>query len=93
MDRVELGRTGIEVTRLGLGCWQFSGNQGLATYFRPLEQASMTDIVEVSLRAGINWFDTAEIYGWGKSEKALSAALRKRLATASRSLARRAPAL
>jgi len=76
MDRVELGRTGIEVTRLGLGCWQFSGNQGLGTFWRPLEQPSMTDIVDASLRAGINWFDTAEIYGWGKSEKALSSALR-----------------
>src|SRR5450759_1721490 len=72
-----LGRTGIMVTPIGLGCWQFSKQNNMAGKFWPtLEDTLIERIVSLSIEGGINWFDTAEVYGGGESEKALSKALK-----------------
>jgi len=72
-----LGRTDIMVTPIGLGCWQFSKQNNMAGRFWPtLEDSMIERIVSLSIEGGINWFDTAEIYGGGVSEKALSKALK-----------------
>jgi|WetSurSiteA1Bulk_404760.scaffolds.fasta_scaffold00063_4 aryl-alcohol dehydrogenase-like predicted oxidoreductase len=71
-----LGRNGILVTPVGLGCWQFSKQNNLAGKFWPnLDDDLINRIVSLSLEGGINWFDTAEVYGMGASEEALSRAL------------------
>jgi aryl-alcohol dehydrogenase-like predicted oxidoreductase len=71
-----LGRTGIEITPIGLGCWQFSKQKNMAGKFWPtLDDDLINKVVALSLEGGINWFDTAEIYGNGVSERALSKAL------------------
>ena len=73
-----LGSTGLRVSPIGLGCWQFSDGRGLAgRYWPSLPQQTVRDIVRVSLAAGITWFDTAEVYGKGASETALATALRE----------------
>jgi len=72
-----LGRTEIMVTPIGLGCWQFSKQNNMAGKFWPtLEDSMIEKIVSLSIEGGINWFDTAEIYGGGESERALSKALK-----------------
>jgi aryl-alcohol dehydrogenase-like predicted oxidoreductase len=72
-----LGRTEILITPIGLGCWQFSKQKNMAGKFWPaLEDKTIEQIVSLSIDGGINWFDTAEIYGSGESERALSKALR-----------------
>jgi len=78
MDREmrKLGQTEIPITPIGLGCWQFSNGSGIVgNYWENLVQQTMTNIVDESLKLGINWFDTAEIYGRGNSELALAQAL------------------
>ncbi len=73
-----LGRSDLHVTPIGLGCWQFSKRNNMAGKFWPaLDDSVILSIVKKSLEGGINWFDTAEVYGNGASEKALSAALTK----------------
>ena len=73
----KLGRSDIEVTPIGLGCWQFSEARGMAGRFWPALSTEETNaIVEAALAGGINWFDTAEAYGGGRSEAALARALR-----------------
>jgi aryl-alcohol dehydrogenase-like predicted oxidoreductase len=72
-----LGRTEIMLTPIGLGCWQFSKQNNMAGKFWPtLEDSMIEKIVSLSIEGGINWFDTAEIYGGGVSERALSKALK-----------------
>lgn len=64
------------VSPVGLGCVQFSRGKGLSgLLWPPLTARDIREIVRVSVEGGINWFDTAELYGWGESEKALSRSL------------------
>ncbi len=71
-----LGKSGLMITPVGLGCWQFSKQGNLAGKFWPsLPDETIREIVNISLDGGINWFDTAEVYGQGASEKALARAL------------------
>jgi aryl-alcohol dehydrogenase-like predicted oxidoreductase len=71
-----LGRSPLRITALGLGCWQLSEGHGIAGAFWPaLPRETADGIVAASLAAGINWFDTAEMYGDGRSETALARAL------------------
>jgi aryl-alcohol dehydrogenase-like predicted oxidoreductase len=75
--RRRLGRTDIEITPVGLGCWQFSAGKGLAgKYWEAIPQSAVDLVVEASIAGGVNWFDTAEVYGNGASERALAAALK-----------------
>jgi len=74
----KLGNSDLLVSPIGLGGWQFSKRKGLSgKYWGLLEDSEIVKIVRASLNGGVNWFDTAEVYGWGESEKALSKALEK----------------
>lgn len=64
------------LTPIGQGCWQFSQRKNLAGKFWPfLEDEVIRAIVKKSFEGGINWFDTAEMYGGGQSEKMLAQSL------------------
>ncbi len=69
MEYTNLGKTGLKVSRVGLGAWQFSESWGLVEY----EKAK--SIVHRALELGINFFDTAMVYGRGLSENILGKAL------------------
>jgi len=77
IDKRSLGKTGIQVTPIGLGVMDFSGGGGLIGRAFPLiPQEEKTAIVKAALDGGINWFDTAELYGAGVSERSLATALK-----------------
>ena len=72
-----LGQTDIEITPIGLGTLQFAGGLGFFRFVhRKLSTETMTGIVKAAIDGGINWFDTAEIYGKGRSERYLANALK-----------------
>ncbi len=72
-----LGQTGMQITPIGLGVMQFSGGSGIfGMVFPDLSQDEMNAIIKAALDGGINWFDTAEMYGRGNSERGLAAALK-----------------
>ena len=71
-----LGQTDIRITPIGLGTWQFSQNTiASAGNWAVLDQNAVNAIVQAALDGGVSWFDTAEIYGFGRSERALARAL------------------
>lgn len=73
----ELGKTGLMVSPIGLGMMEFSGGGGLlGRMFPVIQQEDKNAIVKAALDGGINWFDTAEIYGGGVSERSLADALK-----------------
>jgi aryl-alcohol dehydrogenase-like predicted oxidoreductase len=79
MDTRMLGRTDLEVSPIGLGCWQFSqGKNMTGRMWSVLDQGTMDAVVAAALDGGVTWFDTAQAYGNGASERALAAALQHR---------------
>ncbi|GGH82589.1 aryl-alcohol dehydrogenase-like predicted oxidoreductase [Pullulanibacillus pueri] len=78
MQKRRLGQTEFEISPIGLGCIQFSQGSGfVGKFYSPMDQKTMNQVVKAAFNGGINWFDTAEKYGNGKSEEALSTALKQ----------------
>jgi aryl-alcohol dehydrogenase-like predicted oxidoreductase len=72
-----LGKTNIQITPIGLGMMEFSGGGGLMGFAFPvIAQEEKNATVQAALDGGINWFDSAELYGNGVSEASLATALK-----------------
>jgi aryl-alcohol dehydrogenase-like predicted oxidoreductase len=72
-----LGKTDIFVSPIGLGVMEFAGGGGLIGHVFPvIPQEEKNAIIKAALDCGINWFDTAEAYGAGVSERSLAIALK-----------------
>jgi aryl-alcohol dehydrogenase-like predicted oxidoreductase len=72
-----LGKTDILVSPIGLGVMEFAGGGGLIGHVFPvIPQEEKNAIIKAALDCGINWFDTAEAYGAGVSERSLAIALK-----------------
>jgi aryl-alcohol dehydrogenase-like predicted oxidoreductase len=69
MKTVTLGATGLEVTPLAYGTWQFGGDWG------PVNEQAAIEAIQHARSLGINFFDTAQAYGFGRSERLLGQAL------------------
>jgi len=80
IPRVRLGRTGLEVTRIGLGGFPFGGVNKARNWnpFTPEGRVVAIRTVHAALDAGINYIDTAPSYGDGNSESIIGEALRGR---------------
>lgn len=75
MQYIQLGKTGLIVSRLGFGAMTFTqGNQDLGTVYKVGEQLAH-QLVGRALDAGVNFFDTADAYAGGESEILLGKAL------------------
>jgi len=68
-----LGKTGIEITKIGLGLWAIGDDE-----WGPTDDAESLDLISAALDMGINFFDTADVYGAGHSEKLLGKAMQGR---------------
>ncbi len=75
MDYVNLGRTGLKVSRLCLGCMTY-GEPDRGTHEWTLPEAESKPFIARALDAGITFFDTANVYSAGSSEEILGRALR-----------------
>jgi len=71
-----LGRSGLIVSELCLGTMTFGGDEGIWGRIGQLQQEEADGLVKAALDAGINFFDTANIYAEGRSERILGQALR-----------------
>lgn len=72
MDYIKLGKTDMKVSRIGLGVWQFDEYA-----WGPMDYERARAIVAKAYELGINFFDTAAVYGRGRSEEFLGRAVRE----------------
>ena len=75
-DQVELGATGVRVTRLGLGGVALSGAPPATDPEDNTSETEAAQLIRRSLDLGVNYFDTAPMYGVGQSERRYGQALR-----------------
>jgi aryl-alcohol dehydrogenase-like predicted oxidoreductase len=69
-----LGRTGLEITRVGFGAWAIGGG-GWEFGWGPQADNESIAAIHRALQLGINWIDTAAAYGFGRSERIVGRAL------------------
>ena len=69
MEYRSFGKTDLKVSAIGFGCWEVGG-----TYGR-IDRGQFDRAVHQAIDSGITFFDTAEAYGMGVSERALAKAL------------------
>ena len=74
MRTVELGRTGMQITRVGLGAWAIGGAGWWHAWGTQDDEESIATIRH-AFALGINWVDTAPIYGLGHSEDVVGRAI------------------
>lgn len=72
MQQRELGSTGYDVTEIGLGTWEVGGDWG------DVSESEGKQAIETALDAGIDFLDTADVYGDGRSEQIIADVLEER---------------
>jgi aryl-alcohol dehydrogenase-like predicted oxidoreductase len=70
-----LGRTGMSITRVGVGAWAIGGG-GWASAWGDQDDGESIAAIRHAVACGINWIDTAAVYGLGHSEEVVAAALK-----------------
>jgi aryl-alcohol dehydrogenase-like predicted oxidoreductase len=66
MNFRKLGKSGFKVSEIGLGCWQLGGD------FGPVTDEQAHEILQAADQAGIQFWDTADVYGGGASESRIA---------------------
>ncbi len=74
MDYRTLGNSDLRVSRLAFGCWGITSD----FHWGERDEQASVDAIEAALDAGVNFFDTAEVYGDGRSEELLGQVLSRR---------------
>jgi aryl-alcohol dehydrogenase-like predicted oxidoreductase len=74
LPTTRLGRTDMELTRVGFGAWAIGGG-GWAFGWGAQDDAESIAAIRAAVESGINWIDTAAVYGLGHSEEVVAAAL------------------
>jgi len=72
LDLVPLGKTDLRISTVGVGTWAWGDRLFWGYGGSNFDDADVREAFDVSLENGANWFDTAEVYGLGKSERFLS---------------------
>src|SRR6266481_2701041 len=76
METRKLGNSDIKITRVGYGAWAIGGS-GWEFAWGPQDDADSIAAIHRSLELGVNWIDTAAVYGTGHSEEIVARALKE----------------
>ena len=69
-----LGRSGLEITTVGFGAWAIGGG-GWAFGWGPQDDEASLAAMRRAVERGVNWVDTAAVYGLGHAEEVVGRAL------------------
>ena len=75
MQTVKFGKTDMEITTIGFGSWAIGGS-GWRAAWGPQDDQEAIDAIKRALELGVNWIDTAAVYGLGHSEELVAQALK-----------------
>lgn len=81
LKRRRLGKTHLQVSEIGLGCWQLGGLvtiNGISITYGDFSEKDAHKIIDMALDLGINCFDTSDFYSLGGSERRLGLALKEK---------------
>jgi len=73
LEKRTLGKSGIEITKIGVGLWAIGGGE-----WGEVQDRESLNMIDAALDMGINFFDTADVYGDGHSEELLGQAMKGR---------------
>ena len=71
MEYRKMGKSEIKLSEISLGCWVMGGD-----YWGGAQDQESIDAIHEAIDSGVNFIDTAELYGWGKSEEIVGKALK-----------------
>jgi len=77
----ELGKTGLMISEISLGCWTMGGLnwvEGVANGWANVDENEIADAINYAVENGVNHFDNADVYGNGRAERMLARILGKR---------------
>jgi len=74
MQKRRLGASDLELTPIGIGAWAMGGS-GWAFSWGPQDDRDSIAAIHAALEAGVNWIDTAAVYGYGHAEEVVARAL------------------
>src|SRR5258708_12995897 len=77
MQKRQLGNSDLQITALGIGAWAIGGG-GWNGSMGPQNEGDSIPAIHAALDHGLNWIDTAALYGLGHSEEVVSRALKGR---------------
>src|SRR5689334_1178915 len=77
METRALGNSEMRLSPIGLGTWAIGGG-GWAFGWGPQDDEDSTATIHRALDAGVNWIDTAAVYGLGRAEEVVGQAVRER---------------
>jgi aryl-alcohol dehydrogenase-like predicted oxidoreductase len=77
MQKKRLGNSDMDLTPIGIGAWAMGGS-GWAFSWGPQDDRESIEAIHTALDAGVNWIDTAAVYGLGHSEEVVAKALEGR---------------
>jgi aryl-alcohol dehydrogenase-like predicted oxidoreductase len=75
LQTVTFGKTGMEITPIGFGAWAIGGG-GWAAAWGPQDDDEAVGAIRRAVELGVNWVDTAAVYGLGHSEELVAQALK-----------------
>ena len=75
VTRAILGATGLEISRIGFGAFAIGGGDGFEGW-GPQDDRESIAAIHAAVESGINWIDTAPMYGFGHSETVIGQALK-----------------
>jgi aryl-alcohol dehydrogenase-like predicted oxidoreductase len=75
LEKRRFGKTGMEITRIGFGSWAIGGS-GWGGAWGPQDDDEAVGAIRRAVDLGLNWIDTAAVYGLGHSEELIARALK-----------------
>ena len=80
MNYRKFGETGWQVSPVGVGCWQFGGAimlDGKADGWSGISDEESAATIQQAVEDDVSFFDTADMYGWGRSEEVVGSTIQK----------------